>query len=442
MFLRVVLSSLLAVGVSLSLSAVERDGCSKRIGSLGKEEPLRDSFRQYIKTIRQYPLLSRTEITKLFKESDSIKKLILEKLFSTREGLEFISKAIEEQGDTKKRASGHYGFRPQSVCYSPFLLDPNATKEEVEIHKEKWVNFIKDLHQKIDMALSSGDLSSIKKDLLKVEFSHLFFRNRLMRKIMVSYNDYKKLGINRLRFDDEAFKAIERLIEIRTQISNANLRIVVSIAKLFRGRGIDLKTLIDMGNLELLSAVDSFNHRMNVAFSSYVTPIIKNALKMHIWMERGLIDVPPYLQPLINTYKITLRDFFQEHARAPRDSEVLKIMGIKPKLLRNIKDAIRASNIGQQSRRKGDGDMVDIFDLVEAPDSSSDPIDLIRLGELLESNQHLLELHKEILELYFGLHRDGRMTLNEIGSRVGLSRERVRQIKEASLQTLRRLMAE
>jgi RNA polymerase primary sigma factor len=224
----------------------------------------------------------------------------------------------------------------------------------------------------------------------------------------------------------------------RERMIRSNLRLVVNIAKRYGNRGMPLIDLIEEGNLGLLRAVEAYDPEQGARFSTYASWWIKQAIKRALINAVQPVHIPAYMVELIARWKKAYQDLEERLDRPPTIPELAETMELSPKKVRIIRKAMRAFQRPMQSS----GEREDSLDLAEmlhdyrlaAPDQqvlNSDDVQTIR--RLLDA---IDQREAKILRLRFGLNGDGPLTLKEVGQRVGLTRERVRQIE---IDTLRKL---
>jgi RNA polymerase primary sigma factor len=227
----------------------------------------------------------------------------------------------------------------------------------------------------------------------------------------------------------------------RDRMVQANLRLVVNIAKKFGHRGMPLSDLIEEGNLGLIRAVEGYDPKQNTRFSTYASWWIKQAIKRALINGVQPVHIPAYMVELIAKWRQTMDEFIEREGRQPTMEELARTMEIPLKKLKIVRRAVKAFTARTQSTDSDDS--VSIAEML-ADDRTPEPQEAMfneaestLLAELLK---RIDEREATILRLRFGLEEGEGMTLKDIGQRVGLTRERVRQIEACALRKLNELI--
>jgi RNA polymerase primary sigma factor len=231
--------------------------------------------------------------------------------------------------------------------------------------------------------------------------------------------------------------ARESIARAKDELITRNLRLVINVAKHYCGRGLPLLDLIQEGNIGLMKAVERFKYEMGFKFSTYATWWIRQAISRALIDQSKTIRVPVHIMEFYNKVSRVTAELIQQQGREPGAKEIAKKMGISVKKLEEVKKAMQTTVALQSPVGDENSDLEDFISDCSTPSPDADV-------EKKEISRHLLKVlktlsHREerVLRMRFGIGVDRDHTLEEVGRRLSITRERVRQIEVQAMRKLR-----
>ena len=387
-----------------------------------------------------------TEIN--FEEYDEIKSQILEDLkllgeesgiilYSKFENVEGISELSDEELEDIKKELLNMGYEPEEDDViekedSSDDFDDDEKEESDEDDIEEDESLFED-----DEDIDDDGKKSKPKDILKKAQNISSYSVEDPVKMYL-----KEIGKIPLLTAEEEVSLAKRMeegdIKAKRRLAETNLRLVVSIAKRYVGRGMQFLDLIQEGNMGLMKAVDKFDYTRGFKFSTYATWWIRQAITRAIADQSRTIRIPVHMVETINKLVRVQRQLLQELGRDPTNAEIAKEMGIDEQRVREVRKIAQEpvsleTPIGEEEDSHL-GDFIEDETAV-APDEAANYTMLReKLDEILST---LTDRERKVLELRFGLTDGTPRTLEEVGKEFDVTRERIRQIEAKALRKLK-----
>ncbi|MBR2924899.1 MAG: RNA polymerase sigma factor RpoD [Clostridia bacterium] len=252
----------------------------------------------------------------------------------------------------------------------------------------------------------------------------------------------KEIGKVPLLTAEEEIEIAKRMEEgdedAKQKLTEANLRLVVSIAKRYVGRGMLFLDLIQEGNLGLIKAVDKFDYRKGYKFSTYATWWIRQAITRAIADQARTIRIPVHMVETINKLIRISRQLLQEYGREPTPDEIAKVMNISESKVREIiKIAQEPVSLETPIGEEEDSHLGDFIPDDDAPAPADAASFTLMKEQLMDVLDTLTPREEKVLRLRFGLDDGHQRTLEEVGRVFKVTRERIRQIEAKALRKLR-----
>ena len=226
--------------------------------------------------------------------------------------------------------------------------------------------------------------------------------------------------------------------EARDLMVRANLRLVVNMARNYHDKRLHLEDLIEEGNLGLMRAVEGFDPNMSVRFSTYASYWIKQSIRRAVMNQGKAIRLPAYMVTLLSKWRRASAALADSLGRQPTSEEVGRALKLSTKKIGIVDQALKVNNLSLQLESGADEGMM--LDELLTDDRSRAPDEMIieadEMSRVFERMVHLDPREREVIRLRYGIGVENALTLREIGERLNLTRERVRQLERAARRKL------
>ena len=337
---------------------------------------------------------------------------------------EVIAKILEAS-----KAKGVISYKEMSDILDDYELKPEQMEKLYEVLEELNIDVIDEDAAKLeDEETAKEELESAVPSNVSIDDPVRMYLKEIGKVPLLTAEEEKKLAIRMGQGDETA----------KQKLAEANLRLVVSIAKRYVGRGMLFLDLIQEGNLGLIKAVEKFDYTKGYKFSTYATWWIRQAITRAIADQARTIRIPVHMVETINKLVRVSRQLLQEYGRDPLPEELAREMNIPEEKVREIlKIAQEPVSLETPIGEEEDSHLGDFLPDEDAPAPAEAAAFTLLKEQLMDVLDTLTPREMKVLKLRFGLEDGRARTLEEVGKEFQVTRERIRQIEAKALRKLR-----
>ncbi len=339
-------------------------------------------------------------------------------------------KALIKEVLEKGKKDGFITYNEVIDSFEEVDITPEQFEKLFDLLEKEGVSIVKDMDKELEaITVTKEELEDLSvPEGISIDDHVKMYLKEIGKVDLLSAEEETELAKRMANGDEEAKKAL----------AEANLRLVVSIAKRYVGRGMMFLDLIQEGNLGLIKAVDKFDYKKGYKFSTYATWWIRQAITRAIADQARTIRIPVHMVETINKLVRVQRQLVQEKGREPTDLELAKELNMTPDKVREIsKISQEPVSLETPIGEEEDSHLADFIPDDDAPAPSEAASFELLKEQLQDVLKSLTPREEKVLRLRFGL-KDGRQrTLEEVGKEFNVTRERIRQIEAKALRKLR-----
>ncbi len=363
---------------------------------------------------------------------DNEKEITQPENIETEEQKELIEKKKQVKRDLieKGKKTGYLTYNDIAIALSVFDVDAEELEKLYERLENEKIDVIEDMDKELeDIEVSKEELEDLSvPEGINIDDHVKMYLKEIGKVDLLTAEEETDLAQRMSEGDEEAKK----------KLAEANLRLVVSIAKRYVGRGMQFLDLIQEGNLGLIRAVDKFDYTKGYKFSTYATWWIRQAITRAIADQARTIRIPVHMVETINKLVRVSRQLVQELGREPTPEELAKGLNMSVEKVREIsKISQEPVSLETPIGEEEDSHLGDFIPDDDAPAPSEAASYVLLKEQLVEVLKTLTPREAKVLTLRFGLIDGRQRTLEEVGKEFNVTRERIRQIEAKALRKLR-----